>query len=84
MAPYDSYRLGRRCVYPLFDWSARKINLREGVPEQGIVATLHNWVTGIQPVFSWSDPQPALSVFWRHLRDYATKPFRRSKGDVAR
>jgi predicted ATP-grasp superfamily ATP-dependent carboligase len=83
MAPYTSYQLGRRCVYPLFDWSARKINIREGVPEQGILATLHNWVTGIQPVFSWSDPRPALGVFWRHLGDYVTKPFRRDKGEAA-
>ena len=66
--PFESYTMKKRAVYPSYDWAARKKNLDKGYKEQSIYSMIHTWLFGYQPVFSWSDPLPALVNFFRLLK----------------
>jgi D-aspartate ligase len=52
-----SYRVGRRCVYPYYDFGACRELWRNGRLSLG--SWLRSWLTAEQPVFRWSDPVPA-------------------------
>ena len=67
--PVDSvtrYRTGLRCVYPYYDWGARKHLPRTARPS--IWAILGFWIGARQPIFRWDDPIPALMSAWHYLR----------------
>ena len=50
--------VGRRCVYPYYDYFACRDEVREGTITRG--EWLSSWLTSEQPVFRWSDPWPAV------------------------
>jgi predicted ATP-grasp superfamily ATP-dependent carboligase len=60
------YQIGRRCVYPYYDWFAVDALRREHR------ATGWDWLRAIpfadQPVFRWSDPGPALHALRASMR----------------
>jgi predicted ATP-grasp superfamily ATP-dependent carboligase len=53
-----SYAVGRRCVYPYYDYSALSAMRRNG--RIGILDWIISWTTSTQPEFRWSDPLPAI------------------------
>lgn len=55
-----TYRVGRRCVYPYYDYAACRALHREG--KLSLAAWLASWATATQPVFRWSDPMPAITA----------------------
>lgn len=64
----QAYRIGLRVVYPELDWSARA---SQPAPQrETITGVLKTWGTAIQPVFSWTDPGPAVSSTLGRLRRY--------------
>lgn len=66
LPPPEAYKLDKRCIYPIYDWEAFRNSSDHGL--RGFVTTLANWLRAYQPVFSWSDPMPALVNFYRLLR----------------
>ncbi len=66
--PFEIYKMGKRGVYPLFDWAARQENRKSGIREQGLFSMLINWLSGYQPIFSWSDPLPGIKTFAQDLK----------------
>jgi predicted ATP-grasp superfamily ATP-dependent carboligase len=57
--PVNHYAVGRRCVYPYYDYHACLAMYREGtltLPEW-----IASWATATQPVLRWSDPWPAVA-----------------------
>ena len=65
---FNGYALGKRCVYPIYDWSARRDNKSESSEDGGLLDMLKTWLTAYQPVFAWSDPMPAIANFFELLR----------------
>jgi predicted ATP-grasp superfamily ATP-dependent carboligase len=53
-----SYAIGRRCVYPYYDYYACRALRRDG--RLSLAAWATSWLTAMQPVFRWADPLPAL------------------------
>jgi predicted ATP-grasp superfamily ATP-dependent carboligase len=64
VATIATYRVGRRCAYPSYDWSAVR-QLRGGV---SFLSWAADMVRADQPVWAWSDPGPALGEAWRTLK----------------
>lgn len=60
------YAVGRRCVYPYYDFSAARAEWAEG--RLGLLAWAASWLGAYQPVFRWSDPCPALGEVASLLR----------------
>lgn len=52
-----SYRVGRRCAYPYYDWHAA--GARRGGPA-GAAAWAMEMALAHQPVWAWDDPWPAV------------------------
>jgi hypothetical protein len=63
------YALGRRCVYPYYDYSAIREAAAAG--QLTVLRGLSSWVGAYQAVFRWSDPWPAwgatLEILGRRL-----------------
>jgi predicted ATP-grasp superfamily ATP-dependent carboligase len=53
----EQYAVGRRCVYPYYDYDAVKAERAAG--RLGVSGWLGSWIGATQPVFRWSDPLPA-------------------------
>ena len=53
------YEVGRRCVFPYYDFEAVRAEFAEG--KLGGLDWARSWIGAYQPVFRWSDPWPALS-----------------------
>lgn len=62
----DSYALGRRCVYPSYDWSAAQIERSQG--RLSLLGMARSWIGAYQPVFRWNDPAPVLGSILRTIR----------------
>jgi predicted ATP-grasp superfamily ATP-dependent carboligase len=60
--PVTEYRVGRRCVYPYYDYCAYR-ELR-GRGRISFAAWVYSLFGASQPVFRWNDPYPA----WDELR----------------
>jgi D-aspartate ligase len=54
------YRVGRRCVYPYYDYPACRELYREG--NLTLASWIASWATSTQPVFRWNDPVPAMTA----------------------
>lgn len=65
--PVTSYAVGARCVYPYYDWGARK-HLSKGA-RPPLSTVLGFWIGAAQPIFRWDDPLPALASAWRYLQE---------------
>lgn len=52
------YAVGKRCVYPYYDYSARRHGPEAGRASR--LATVLGWLGAYQPVFRWADPWPAM------------------------
>ncbi|MGH7585904.1 MAG: hypothetical protein ACREMH_06635 [Gemmatimonadales bacterium] len=65
VATIATYRVGRRCAYPSYDWSA----VRETARTPG---TLLTWAAEVlradQPIWAWDDPGPSAGEAWRMLK----------------
>lgn len=70
--PVTSYRVGRRCVYPYYDYSAYRELRRRG--QMSFLAWAASLFGASQPVFRWSDPYPA----WDELRAIVGTRLRRA------
>lgn len=57
------YAVGRRCVYPYYDFLAARAEWRAG--RLGLLTWVRSWLGAQQPVFRWSDPWPALGEIGR-------------------
>jgi D-aspartate ligase len=69
-----TYKVGARCVYPYFDWGARKHLPKETRPP--LWKVLGFWVGAAQPIFRWDDPFPAFDS----ARQYLGERMRRRRG----
>ena len=58
-APVRDYTVGRRCVYPYYDYHACRALRANGTLT--VAGWARSWLTATQPVFRWSDPRPALA-----------------------
>ena len=69
------YQIGRRCIYPYYDWFAVAELRRNGE------ATPLAWLKAIpgaeQPVFRFSDPGPAIQALWTWLGGRRARKARR-------
>jgi predicted ATP-grasp superfamily ATP-dependent carboligase len=54
------YRVGRRCVYPYYDYPACSELRREG--KLSLAKWFASWAGATQPAFRWSDPVPAVTA----------------------
>jgi len=54
----SEYAVGRRCVFPYYDWHAARAELSAG--RLGLLGWARSWLGAYQPVFRWSDPLPAV------------------------
>jgi D-aspartate ligase len=54
----SEYEVGRRCVYPYYDWHAARAEHSAG--RLGLPGWARSWLGAYQPVFRWSDPLPAV------------------------
>jgi predicted ATP-grasp superfamily ATP-dependent carboligase len=59
-----AYQVGRRCVFPYYDFFAARAELAAG--RLSLAAWLRSWLGADQPVFRWNDPLPALGR-WAEL-----------------
>ena len=64
----ESYAVGQSLVYPYYDFFACRALLREG--RLGLVAWGRQWVTAVQPIWSWDDPMPGVRAVERWLRGW--------------
>jgi D-aspartate ligase len=60
------YAVGRRCVYPSYDWSAAQIERSRG--RLSLFEMTRSWLGAYQPVFRWNDPAPALGSVVQTIR----------------
>ena len=56
------FKVGKRLVYPYYDFFACRDAWREG--EMTLTAWARSWIGAQQPLFNWSDPMPALYEAW--------------------
>jgi D-aspartate ligase len=63
----ERYAVGKRCVYPYYDFSAARSEWSAG--KLGLLAWARSWIGAYQPVFTWSDPWPA----WGGMLDLARR-----------
>lgn len=56
--PIPGYAIGRRCVFPYYDFQAVRAERAAG--RLGLVGWAGSWLGPYQPVFRWSDPLPAV------------------------
>jgi predicted ATP-grasp superfamily ATP-dependent carboligase len=65
-----SYAVGRRCVFPYYDFYACSALRRAG--RMSLRAWVSAWVGATQPVLTWRDPMPGVragaAVLFRWLR----------------
>jgi D-aspartate ligase len=54
----SKYAVGRRCVYPYYDFQAVRAELSSG--RMSMLGWAQSWLGAYQPVFRWSDPLPAI------------------------
>lgn len=54
----SDYAVGRRCVFPYYDWQAVRAERSAG--RLGLLAWARSWLGPYQPIFRWSDPLPAI------------------------
>jgi len=54
----STYAVGRRCVYPYYDFQAVRAELSSG--RLSTFAWARSWLGAYQPVFRWTDPLPAI------------------------
>ena len=71
------YRTGRGCVYPVMDLKVGMVEIREGRLKPWELAS--SWMNRVDPIFSWRDPGPALSEFFRLVPLMAKKLFSGNK-----
>jgi predicted ATP-grasp superfamily ATP-dependent carboligase len=55
----SKYTVGRRCVFPYYDFDAVRAEMSAG--RLGLVDWARSWLGAYQPVFRWSDPLPAAA-----------------------
>jgi hypothetical protein len=65
VATVTSYAVGRRCVYPYYDWDAGRAERAAG--RLTLASWVRSWLGAYQPVFRWSDPLPAAHAMVRLL-----------------
>jgi predicted ATP-grasp superfamily ATP-dependent carboligase len=53
----SEYAIGRRCVFPYYDFAAARAEMSAG--RLGVLEWAESWLGAYQPVFRWSDPLPA-------------------------
>ena len=53
----SKYAIGRRCVFPYYDFAAARAEMSAG--RLGLLGWARSWLGPYQPVFRWSDPLPA-------------------------
>lgn len=61
------YAVGRRCVFPYYDWQAVRGERSAG--RLGLFAWARSWLGPYQPIFRWSDPLPAFGEIVTMLGD---------------
>jgi D-aspartate ligase len=57
------YAVGKRLVYPYYDYFACRELVRRGQLTLG--AWVHDWIGAWQPVFEWDDPMPVVGALWK-------------------
>ena len=66
VADIRDYRVGRRCVYPSYDYHAIKRERAAG--RLTLADWAVSWIGATQPVFRWNDPWPAWGEMLAHAR----------------
>lgn len=61
-----AYAVGRRCVYPYYDWSAAQVERAQG--RLTLAAMAMSWIGAYQPVFRWNDPAPVFGSLVETVR----------------
>lgn len=56
----DTFRVGKACVYPYYDYFACRAMRRSG--ELSAFGWATSWLTATQPVLRWNDPLPAMEA----------------------
>jgi predicted ATP-grasp superfamily ATP-dependent carboligase len=74
----DRYRVGLTCVYPRLDLRVYLRGRRNGGPS--LVRVVRDWLGATQPVFTWSDPGPAVREMLGALRGLVGKRFGPPRG----
>jgi predicted ATP-grasp superfamily ATP-dependent carboligase len=54
----SKYDVGRRCVFPYYDFQAARAEMSAG--RLSVFGWASSWLGPYQPVFRWSDPLPAI------------------------
>jgi len=70
----EEYRVPVYSVYPRLEWHARRALPRK---DRRVLPTqLRVWLTGVQPIFEWTDPGPAAHDVARRLAERLHSPWR--------
>ncbi len=66
VASVTSYRSGRTCVYPYWDFNACRELHRTG--QLSLASWAWSWLTARQPIWAWDDPMPYANWLFGKLR----------------
>lgn len=69
--PVETYKVGRKFVYPLYDLHAGWELHRRG--ELAIISWAKSWLGAMRPVACWRDPLPALTCLAGEIRRIVRK-----------
>lgn len=75
VATISDYAVGRRCVFPYYDWAAVRAERSAG--QLGLVSWARSWLGPYQPIFRWSDPLPAVGEIATMVREHLRGPGKR-------
>lgn len=65
------YPVGELCIHPYYDWHAALPLIHEG--RLSWTKWISEFLKAQQPIFSWSDPVPAMIVSWHISCEYVKK-----------
>ena len=75
------YELGKRCTHPYYDWEVYRHQENRSIRDLFVMVLA--WLRSCQPIFSWSDPLPAVVNFHRLSAGAIRRRLRRLFGKSA-
>lgn len=72
----EKYPVGKRCVYPYYDFNGYRQKVNKDI---SLIGLMFSWVGAYQPIFTWSDPMPAITGFLKISNRFIKKIFRLAK-----
>jgi D-aspartate ligase len=76
----SDYAVGRRCVFPYYDWQAVRAERSAG--RLGLLSWAQSWLGPYQPIFRWSDPLPAVGEIATMLGERLHRPGKRRRSST--